>query len=198
MNTCTFPGALSLVICTLTAAAHAGVTEYTSFASWQAASPTYSTITFGEVPVGTLVTDQYASLGVLFTDFDPNVAVGPSASLFPQDTFGLVGETLIELTLDQPGYGVAAHFPGGTRYRLYSGSTLLYQSSYFGGSGTGFFSGLISTVAFDRVQIEDEIMTNDKVALDNLYFSFAPVPGPGGAAVLLFLGCAGGRRRRRV
>lgn len=179
------------VVCPAEAAV---VTEFTTYESWVTQAGTVTPVLFTELPPDTLVTDQYQSIGAMFTDADGNWTLGVGSPLFPQDGTGLDGEYLITVELLTPAVGVAAHFPGGVRYRLYSGESLVYQSSYFGGGGIGNFGGVISATAFDRIEIID--LPNNQVFLDNLYLSFAPVPAPSGLA-LLALGTSARCRRRR-
>ena len=185
----------STALCTA-GALGATVTTFGTYGAWSAAAGDVTTIAFDEVPLGTLVTDEYEPLGVLFTDTNGNWTTGVSNFLFPQDGYGLDGEETIELTLLTPAVGVAAHFPGFARFRLFLGETLLYQSPLFGASGVGHFGGVMSTAAFDRVEVFG-LDIPDQVALDNLYLSFAPVPAPG-AALVLALGLAVPARRRRT
>lgn len=173
------------------------VTVYDSFTPWSEDVGTFTTIDFTELPVFTDVTDQYADLGVLFTDSDSNKIWGPSTKIFPQDGYGLNAGLMIELTLLTPALGIAAHFPGGLRFRLFSGDTMIFESPYLGGSGYNFSGGVISELPFDRVQIVDQLSSiPDTFAVDNLYISFAPVPAPGAALGLLGVAAWGGRRRR--
>lgn len=183
---------------TLAMTSPGAVTVHDSFPQWSADAGTFTTITFGEIPVFSNVTDQYASLGVLFTDSGPNKTLGFDPVVFPQDGYGLNGGAMIELTLLSPALGIAAHFPGFLRFRLYWGESLIYASPLVGASGYANFRGYISDSLFDRVEllgIPNDPM--DIIGLDNLYISFVPVPAPGAALGLLALAACGGRRRRR-
>ncbi|MBL9141839.1 MAG: hypothetical protein JNK53_08235 [Phycisphaerae bacterium] len=71
--------------------------------------------------------------------------------------------------------------------QFFSGNSLMGQSTVFGAVGA------ISTVPFDRVVIGAPLAT-DIVRFSGVYF--APIPGPGGVAMLLGgLALAPGRRR---
>ena len=61
------------------------------------------------------------------------------------------------------------NFPGAVRIYGYMGSTLVFQSNDFGGSGTGFFGGVISDIAFDRVEIMDWM--DDSVYPDDVFYN---------------------------
>jgi len=71
--------------------------------------------------------------------------------------------------------------------QFFSGNTLMGQSTVFGAVGA------ISTVPFDRVVIGAPL-ANDIVRFSGVYFS--PIPGPGGAAMLLGALSFAHRRRR--
>jgi hypothetical protein len=60
-----------------------------------------------------------------------------------------------------------------------------------GGGGWGWFSGVVSSIAFDRIQLSD---FDEQVFVDNMYFS--TIPGPAGLAVLGLAGLLRGCRRR--
>jgi hypothetical protein len=169
----------------------------TDFAAWQEAAGSVSTLSFTEFAQNTYITDQYADLGVLFTNPGPNV-VHTQAPYFPIDGSGIDGNDGIELTFSEPIHAVAAHGPGIWRYKAYLGDTLVYTSP-FHLSMAGSFAGLVSSTPFDRVQLvgvpaippDDP----DDVYIDNIYFS--TIPGPP-TAVALLLGAPGVRRRRRI
>jgi len=174
------------------------VTVYDSFTSWSSESEAVTTITFGELPIFSHVTTQYADLGVLFTSVPPNKTSGFDTVVFPEDGYGLKGYPMIELSLLSPALGIAAHFPGFIRFQLFQGDTLLYASPLVGASGYGHFKGYVSDIPFDRVKLLGiPSDPNDIIAVDNLYFSFAPVPAPAAMLVLLGLMTSGGGRRRR-
>jgi hypothetical protein len=64
-----------------------------------------------------------------------------------------------------------------------------------GGGGTGFFSGVISTIPFDTVVIKDPFGAN--TLIDDLYFG-PPIPAPGALAILGLAGLMCSQKRRRA
>jgi hypothetical protein len=176
----------------------ASVTVYSSVGNpnaktqWQSAAGPYSTITFAELglPSGTWLNEQYAYLGVHFTDGSDQIYQNAG---FLQDGWGLNG-ALDESTLkfDAPMTTIAADFPGTVKIQLYSQGTLIYSSPLLGTSGLGHFVGLISTDPFDKA-----ILTDIGLFIDNLYFG-PPIPAPGALAMLALSALAAPHRRRRA
>jgi hypothetical protein len=191
--------ALSVGVTALLAVdSHGALVQYTNKAAWQAAAGTSTYIGFTEHPVSTIITDQYASLGVTFTDGDDAIFTS-DPGLLPIDGRGLRGHwgqfgfyKPITVQFDAPRYAVAADFVGGSIIKLYMGNQLVGQSGDFVPAWTGPFGGVTSTVAFDRVVLDN----GATIGIDSLYFG-AAVPGPGGALLLLAAGGASARSRRR-
>jgi hypothetical protein len=171
--------------------ASASVTLYEEYSTWTAASGPFTTVTFNEVPHPSILTNQYQDLGILFTSADPDVAGFFSNA---SDQAAVNGLDVIEITFAAPINEFAWLHPDATRIKLFSGDDLVYQSTYLGGSGWGWFSGLTSSVAFDRIQLNDFDQPNS-VFVDNIYFS--TIPAPGGAALIWLAGHFGGSRARR-
>ncbi len=172
--------------------AHAGVTEFTDRAEWEAAVGAFTTVNFTGFPEFTVITDQYADLGVFFTD--ANDVIRLSDNLFPTDGAGLGGGAFddIELSFDAPQLWIALEYPGDVRFELFDGGQLIFTSSdNFPGGGVGFFAGLASTEFFDAVIISDP--TDNAVVIDNLFFG---VPAPASIGILALAGIWHGRRRR--
>src|SRR5262245_3944366 len=68
-----------LAICVMCSPTEAAVTEYTNKSSWQTAvGNNYTTIDFLGYPNTTFITNQYASLGVIFTDGNDSIWHTPS------------------------------------------------------------------------------------------------------------------------
>ena len=186
--------AILVVMLALTGTAGASVTEYTSKVLWQSDVPSYTTVGFDELPLFTLITNQYVNLGVLFTD-GSDYTHGFSFNTFPNDGYGLNGafdETT--LVFSQPMYTIAIDYPGRARFELYYGGALIYTSSDFGGSGVGFFAGLVSTHPFDRVIMYDP---TGGFFIDDLHFGPA-IPAPGALGLIALAGAVTRRRKRRT
>ena len=173
-------------------AAQADVIEFTDKDEWFTAVGEVTTIEFTGFPNGTLITDQYEDLGVLFTggaDF-----IWQNEGAFPNDGWGINGQSDIELSFQFPQAWIAVEFPGFMRLDLFAEGQLIYSSNLFGGGGAGFFAGLISDQLFDVALLTDPM--DETVDIDDLHFG---VPAPG---TLALLGLATvlprrGRRRRR-
>ena len=134
--------------------------------------------------MGTPIDEQYARLGVHFVD-GYDFVLCCDYETFPQDGAGLDGNELVDLVFDVPMHSIAADFPGMLTIDLYYEGEFFYRSSVFGGSGIGWFGGLVSTEPFDRAVISDY---DDNVAIDDLHFG-PPIPAPSavfivGAALL--------------
>ncbi len=169
----------------------AAVIEFTDRDAWFSAAEQVTTITFTKFPSGTLITNQYDELGVLFTDgLDFILCCGGD---FPNDGAGLNSVTSTTLAFATPQYSIAVDFPGDVQFSLFNVGALIYTSSPFGFGGIGNFGGLISSQPFDAVFISDPF--GDIAFADDLHFG---VPAPG---VLWLLGPAAfalpGSKRRR-
>lgn len=175
----------------LSSRASASVMLYNNYASWSAASGPITTVTFNEVPHPSILTDQYQDLGILFTSADPDVAGFFSNA---SDQAAVNGLSVIEISFAEPISAFAWLHPGATRIKLFSGNDLIYSSNYQGGSGWGWFTGVSSATAFDRIQLNDFGAFGDYVFVDNIYFS--TIPSPGGATLIGLAGLLGTRRRR--
>ena len=191
---CAWQGhAVAALICASVLPAHAGVTEFTDRAEWETAVGQFTTIDFTGFPKGTTITDQYADLGVFFTDGNDVIRMGEF--LFPNDGWGLGGGFFddIEVSFDAPQLWIAVQYPGDVRFELFDGGQLIFTSSdNFPGGGAGFFAGLVSTQFFDAVIISDP--TDSFVSIDDLHFG---VPAPPTLALLAFGAVVTCRRRHR-
>ena len=188
---CAWQGhAVAALTCALVLPAHAGVTEFTDRAEWETAVGAFSTINFTGFPEFTVITDQYADLGVFFTD--ANDVIRLSDNLFPTDGAGLGGGAFddIELSFVTPQLWIAVDFPGLVQFELFQGAELIYSSTVF--SAPRNFAGLLSTQPFDVALISDP--SDDAVVIDNLFFG---VPAPPTLALLAFAALTACRRRHR-
>jgi hypothetical protein len=126
-----------------------------------------------ELGQGTLVTDQYEDLGVIFTDGDDAAFLGDCDT--PIDGWGVNGGESIEVQFTTPMRWIAADFLGSVQFDLLSNGKPLYSSSDFGDGTVGQFAGILSTVVFDTAIITSPKGAN--VTLDDLRFGPAE-PGP--------------------
>jgi len=145
----------------------AQLTEFTSSAAFQAAVGSHPTLGFATQPVGTLLTSEYsASHGVTFADGDDMVRA--NTILFPSDSRGLDCNGSMTVVFASARYAFGADYPDAIKLALFLGATPIASSSSFGGSGPGFFAGVTSLQAFDRVVVSD---WGDGLAyVDNLHF----------------------------
>ena len=163
------------------------VEEFTDKDEWIAAVGAFTTIDFTGFPDGTFITDQYADLGILFTDGNDSIDVWAG---HVNDGWGLDGNPDIHLSFDSPQAWIAVHFPGDVQIDLFSGDILLSSSVFIAG-GLGNFGGVISSELFDTVVILDPSVGD--VFIDDLHFG---VPAPS-AMWLLAVAALLPRRRRR-
>jgi hypothetical protein len=174
--------------------ARGDVTEYTSRSAWEAALPgggSFTTIGFNDLPANTFLSDQYAALGVLFTDGN-DLTRGSFPLLYLNDGYGVDGNGWIHLTFLEPQAWVAVDYPGDMTIDLYQGNQLLYSTgTHFPGSGVGFFGGVVSDQLFDRVILRD--WADSATFIDDLHFG---VPSPSTLAVLAMTVLFSRRRRR--
>ncbi len=168
--------------------AHGAVTEFIDKDAWIAAVGTFMIVDFAGFPPGTFITEQYAGLGIHFTD--GNDSIPPFGQfLFPNDGWGLDGNGNINVSFDSPQLWIAVDYPGFMQFELFWQDQLVYTSSLFLPGGIGNFAGLLSNDLFDAARIIDP---GGQAAIDDLHFG---VPSPGVIA-LLALGGLHHRRRR--
>ncbi len=166
------------------------VEEFTDKDEWIAAVGDFTTIGFTGFPVGTFITDQYADLGILFTD--GNDSISPFDPItYPEDGWGLDGNGNISVAFDTPQAWIGVDYPGFLSIELYSEGRLFFTSNLWGG-GVGNFLGLVSSELFDAAVLV-ESAPGSEAAIDDLHFG---VPAPG-ARWLLGLAALFPRRRHR-
>jgi hypothetical protein len=171
------------------------VENFTSLAAYNMAVGPHTVIDFTDLASDTILSDQYAGLGVLFTDGDDRVAGDPA---FVADGKGVNGFGRIDLTFTIPVNTIGAEFPGSLVIDLYDESTLVATSDEFGGAGTGFFGG-VSGVSFNRAVLRDPV--DDRAFIDNLHFGFVSpvIPAPGALVLGTFgVALAGWLRGRSI
>ena len=185
LNVTVFGAMFSVLL--LSAPAHAGVQEFTDKDEWINAVGEFTTVDFTGFDVATFITDQYADLGILFTDGNDSIQHTVS---FLNDEWGLDGNGDISVAFDTPQLWIGVDFPGFMRIELYDEGRLIYTSSNFLPGGVGNFAGLFSNASFDAAVLIDPA---NEAAIDDLHFG---VPTPGSMA-LFALGALTRRRRRR-
>jgi MYXO-CTERM domain-containing protein len=191
-----FPMRLLLLTSVLTVASsgHAGVTVITDPQQWQDAVQSYTSVTFAGFPQHTHITDQYAHLGILFTDNNNLIHNSPS---YPSDASGLsasqpAGFATIDMAFAQPIYVFAFDYIGGLQFELFHEGELQFTSGVYH-ADFGPFIGVISTKPFDAVIAHDWL--DPTVSLDNIHFG-PPIPAPGALALFGLALFLTGRRRR--
>ncbi len=165
-----------------------GVVEFFDKEEWETAVGSFLTVDFTGFPDGIFITDQYAELGILFTDGNDSIFLNDGA--FPNDGVGLDGNGDISVSFDTPQAWIGVDFPGVLQMELFSTGRLIHTSSIAGGGGVGFFLGLISSELFDAAVLIDPL---GEAAIDDLHFG---VPAPS-ALWLLAVAALLPRRRRR-
>ena len=185
-----FAGLLPGLPGVLPGVANAELLEFTDRAEWEAAVGEYTTLDFTGFPVHTRIQEQYAHLGVHFTECF-NTVQGPMMA-YPNDMWGLDGNEEIHLEFDEPQLWIAADYPGMLKFVLYYQGEFVYEDSDIHGMlPHGNFLGLLSDQLFDEVLIYDwwDLI---QVNVDDIHFG---VPAPGTVS-LLTMGFLFLRRRR--
>ncbi len=162
---------VALALLSAQPAAQAGVTEYTDKDAWIAAVGTFTTVDFAGFPPGTFITEQYAGLGVLFTDGNDSIFFTPS---FVNDGWGLDGNGDINVSFDIPQLWIAVDYPGSIQFELFLQDQLVYTSNRFLPGGIGNFAGLLSTELFDAARLIDVVGTDAEI--DDLHFGVPACP----------------------
>lgn len=175
--------------------AMAQVTNYTNFTNWTEATDYYQAITFSSLSGGTVVTSQYAGVGVTFQ----NALTIPAANF--TDGIGITNtDQMNPIEVDFAGNTTAfgVDFLDYAQIQLYEGNALVGTSNAFTNGGLSTtFAGITSSTAFDRVLIDP--FGPGPVLVDNIYWGkVAAVPEPATMAVLAasLAGLAARRRRR--
>ena len=171
MNTETTRILYAIVAVLSATTARADVIEFTDKDEWFAAVGVVTTIDFTGFPDVTVVTDQYADLGVHFTDGNDLIL---SAAGFLNDGWGVDGNGDINVSFDAPVYYVAVDFPGGIIFDLLSQGELIFTSSSFGIDEVGNFAGLLSSEPFDAIRLFRSF--GSPSFIDDFFFGPQPCP----------------------
>ena len=124
-----------LLALSVAGSASAGFTLYWDKPSWEAAVPGATTLSFGEFADGTLMTNQYASLGVNFLNGDDQVQADPGFTTYLADGWGIDANANCHLVFDMDQFAIAALHPGYMKLKLYNDGALVYSSFALGGGG---------------------------------------------------------------
>jgi len=160
----------------------ADVTEFDEdFAGWHNAAGDFTFIGFIEYPQGTILTDQYADLGITFPE--ANATVVESEFLFEDGhALGVDGPSGFDdiwVEFDEPITAIGVDFLGGIQFELFTNGKSI--------------TGLVSDKPFDKARIFDP---EGGTFIDNLYFA-PPIPGPGVLGGFAIAALCFHRRRRR-
>lgn len=180
--------------CFLSAPARADIVKYTNRDDWFNAvggASEVTTIDFTGFPEATIITDQYQSLGVAFTDGTDRVQ-GEDFIIYPQDGWGLRGTFDTTVEFDRPLFSMSVDYPGSMQIDLYLNEVLVGSSTFFT-SGFGNFAGVISTDAFNKAILTDP--ADGFEFIDDLHFVVVPSPTSLIPFTLLFLHRSRIRRR---
>jgi len=186
----------AFLIASITSATIAGVQEFFDFEEWQNAAGDFTSIGFTEYPEGTILTDQYADLGITFPE--ANATVVESDFLFEDGhALGVDGPSGFDdiwVEFDEPITAIGVDFLGGIQFELFTNGKSIYTSSWFPVVGGGTeFTGLVSDKPFDKARIFDP---EGGTFIDNLYFA-PPIPSPGVLGGFAIAALCFHRRRRR-
>jgi hypothetical protein len=152
---------------TAASAARAEVVEFTDTNAWAEAVGSFNTIGFTGFPDNTLISDQFAELGVLFTD-ENDFTVCCSEISFPNDGAGLEGNPVLHLAFLTPQSCIASHFGSFLRIQLFAGGTLIYTSNDFIGGDPPNFAGLASSELFDAAMLSNPFSFD--IVIDDVHF----------------------------
>jgi MYXO-CTERM domain-containing protein len=168
------------------------VTMFSDGEQWrEAIGHNYTTIDFTGGENGAFILNDYAHLGVTFSD---NARYW-NTNAFPNDDWGMEAVGGAFVTFDTPQQWIAVDHPGLIWFRLFSEGEEIYTSPVMGW-WSGHFSGLISSQQFDMVYLfKEEPGSVNIPAIDDLYFG--AVPAPGALGLLLLAGLTTRRRRRK-
>ena len=190
---CIFFGAF-LFVAAQTDVTRADVLEFDDKGAWiDATGGDFTTIDFTGFPSGTVITNQYIDLGLIFDSGDPNYIQGPLNG-YVNDDWGLDGRDEVIIEFAQPIQWFGMDFPGNLHIQLIRDGEV-GEPIYFGAGGVGNFGGVIADQPFDGVRIHD-YGGFENTNLDDIFFG-PPIPGPGAHAALAITGLARAQRKPR-
>ncbi len=187
--------AAAVAVALLGPPAPGGFVEFDDKEAWIDAVGSFVTVDFAGFPAGTLITDQYAALGVLFTD-GLDVVECCDLVAYPNDGAGLFSIPAIRVQFTTPQSWLAVEYPGPIEICLYWRGELIHTSSGYDPVPYGNFAGLVSTQLFDAAVVSrsPDHTAFLPIQIDDLHFG---VPAPGAGLLLAaFLLSPRGRRRR--
>ena len=163
-----FPNArCGLLLLSLATRTTADVLVFEEPAPWWSAVGSTQTITFTELPWGTVVTDQYQSThGIGFTD-GMDLVVGCTVGCLDESLLNGVGD--IEVEFDLPRSWIAVDYQGLMTLELYADDEMIFTSGFqFWHSDYGLFAGVVSSMPFDQVRLFDFV--DGSAYIDKLHF----------------------------
>jgi hypothetical protein len=177
------------MICLVARFAQGDVYETTDKDVWIAAVGSHATADFTGFPAGTIITGQYADLGVVFSD--GNDCIYPNPNSFPNDGVGLDGNGDITVVFAQLQNWLAVDQPGFFGMQLLRNGQVVHTSGTYHAFSDGSFLGLISSEGFDAAVL----IELDEAEIDDLYFGPPVCPadldGDGTVAIADLLGLLG-------
>jgi hypothetical protein len=189
---------LTIVVLTLHRSASAAFTVYTNKQAWEAAAGATSSIYFTGYPQFTIITNQYAGMGITFPDGDDFIRLNDA---FSSDGAGLVGASDsplpqfgVHMSFDAPRNAMAFEYAGGyIQLQFLQNGQIVHSTSYYNSSFVPFL-GFVTDSSFDTVVAWDQF--DGIMSIDNLHFGGA-VPAPGAIGLAMLAGLTPRRRRRR-
>ena len=142
-----------------------GIEIFFDRAEWEAAAGAFTTVDCTGFPLGTLITDQYADRGVLFTEGNDTILLHKG---FENDGAGHDGNGTISLSFAMSLFSIAVDVPGDIRFQLFDGETLIFRSLAYSGDGEPLFVGLVSTHRFDGAILS---CPGDAFFMDDVHFA---------------------------
>jgi hypothetical protein len=190
----------TLLACALTAfagASQAGLMTFTDRDAFLQATGPVHAITFAELADGTVLGNQYLSLGIQFGDGTPDTVLDDGAF---RDGKGYADNGYSLMSFSAPIHHFAVDFPGAQEMRLtYEDGS--QETVEFGGSGLDLFGGVISTgLGITLISLRDFVDSLGFV--DTIYLQGSPsqpvsLPSSAALAGLGLLALAGKRRAKR-